>query len=330
MKYFTCAADAEDVNALIKEALQIKNQPLSNAHLGMGKTLGLIFLNPSLRTRFSTQVAAQNLGMQVITMNIEKEGWTLEFKDGSVMDGNASEHIKDAAGAMSQYCDILGIRCFPGLKNKEDDYEEKILSQFLKYCTVPVISLESATRHPLQSLADVMTIAEHRGSKRPKVVLTWAPHIKPLPQAVANSFSEWMSFTDAEFVIAHPEGYELAVSFCGKATLCYNQEEALEGADFVYVKNWSSFHDYGKMPAVRGNWLLNPEKMKRTADAHWMHCLPVRRNLEMPDFCIDHPKSLIQKQAFNRIFSAQVVLEKLLLHKMKAYGREANSFTCHE
>jgi len=313
MKKFTNIKDVDDLDDLIKEALLIKQNPYAFSELGKNKTLGLIFLNASLRTRLSTQKAAMNLGMNTMVMNIDKEGWALEMEDGAVMNGNTVEHVKDAAAVIGQYCDIVGIRCFPSLKNKEDDYSEKTLSQFIKYCNVPVISLESATLHPLQSFADLLTIKENwKKEEKPKVLLTWAPHIKPLPQAVANSFSEWMCEADVDFVISHPEGYDLCTDFTNGAKIMYNQDDALKNADFVYVKNWSCYTDYGKMIPQEQNWMLTNEKLKFTNHAKVMHCLPVRRNLELSDEVLDSLQSLVQKQANNRLYAAQTVLKKII------------------
>jgi len=312
MKYFTTVHDVKNADALIQEALQIKSDPYAHNELGKRKTLGLIFLNPSLRTRLSTQKAAQNLGMNVIVMNIDKEGWALEFEEGAIMNGNKVEHVKDAAAVLGSYCDIIGLRSFPSLQDKKQDYSEYILLQFMKYSKVPLVSLESATLHPLQSLADAMTIYEFRKTKKPKVVLSWAPHIKPLPQAVANSFSEWMNAIDVDFTITHPKGYELSEEFTKSAKIVYNQGEALKDTDFVYVKNWSAYNDYGSMPQVKENWLLDKEKMALTHNAHIMHCLPVRRNVELTDALLDSPLSLVQQQAANREFAAQAVLKNML------------------
>ena len=312
MKYFTTVHDIKNTEMLIKEALALKKDPHAYSGLGKNKTLGLIFMNPSLRTRLSTQKASQNLGMQVMVMNIDKEGWALEFEEGALMNGTKAEHVKDAASVIGTYCDMIGIRCFPSLLNKEEDYSERILLQFMKYCKVPLISLESATLHPLQSLADAMTIFEHTQKPKPKVVLSWAPHIKPLPQAVANSFAEWMQATDVEFVITHPKGYDLHPDFVKNSTVSYRQEEALKNADFVYVKNWSSYTDYGKIIPVAENWLLDKEKMAPTNNAYIMHCLPVRRNVELKDELLDGDRSLVLKQAENRVFAAQAVLKNIL------------------
>lgn len=312
MKYFTTVHDVKDADALIKEALKMKAQPFANSSYGKNKTLGLIFLNPSLRTRLSTQKAAQNLGMNVISMNIDKEGWALEFENGAVMNGNKVEHIKDAAGVLGTYCDIIALRSFPTLNNKILDYGEQVLLQFMKHCKVPLISLESATLHPLQSLADAMTIYEMKKKKRPKVVLTWAPHIKPLPQAVANSFAEWMNLLNVDLTIAHPEGYDLHEDFVKDSYVTNDQDEALRDADFVYVKNWSSFKEYGQMTVVKENWLLDKNRMGITNNAYVMHCLPVRRNVELTDELLDSDRSLVQLQAANRVFAAQAVLKSML------------------
>lgn len=313
MKHFTTIYDVADPNALIEEAIQLKKTPYSYSGLGKNKTLGLIFLNPSLRTRLSTQKAARMLGMEVMVMNLDKESWAIEWNDNVIMNGNTVEHIKDAAAVLGSYCDIIGMRAFPTLTDKKLDYSEKLLVQLMKYCNVPVISLESATLHPLQSLADAITIKENwNQQQKPKVVLTWAPHIKALPQAVPNSFSEWMTKLDVEFTIAHPEGYELCEDFTKGTTILYNQEEALKNADFVYVKNWSSFNNYGALPNVKENWMMDLNKYQLTNKAGIMHCLPVRRDVELSSKLIDHPNSLIQQQAANRVSAAQVVLKNIL------------------
>lgn len=313
MKFFTSVNDVKNIDALVQDALTLKKNPYAFPQTGKNKTLGLIFMNPSLRTRLSTQKAAMNLGMNVMVMNIDKEGWALEMEEGAVMNGTTVEHVKDAAAVMGQYCDVIGIRCFPTLKSKEEDYSENVLQKFKEYCRVPLISLESATLHPLQSLADVITIREEWKEKRkPKVVLTWAPHIKALPQAVSNSFSEWMCKADVNFTIAHPREYELAAQFTKGAKISYDQQEALQDADFVYVKNWSAYNDYGKILSTDNNWMLTNEKLKVTNNAKVMHCLPVRRNVELSDEILDGPNSLVQKQAFNRLFSAQAVLKNIL------------------
>jgi N-succinyl-L-ornithine transcarbamylase len=313
MKNFTSIHDVANINKLVQQALLLKQNPSAHHALGKHKTIGLVFLNPSLRTRLSTQKAALNLGMNVMVMNMDKEGWALEFGDGAVMNGTTVEHIKDAAAVMGQYCDVIGIRCFPSLTNKEDDDYETLLNKFIQYAKVPVVSLESATRHPLQSFADIITITENWDkSTKPKVVLTWAPHIKALPQAVPNSFSEWMCKADVEFVITHPKGLELNTQFTEGATITHNQQEALTGADFVYVKNWSSYENYGQ-PYLHGNdWLLTEEKISTSNEAKIMHCLPVRRNVELIDALLDGPNSLVLQQANNRVFAAQTILKNIL------------------
>jgi N-succinyl-L-ornithine transcarbamylase len=313
MKKFTSVLDVPNIDVLIHEAIALKKNPFAFEQIGKNKTLGLIFLNPSLRTRLSTQKAAANLGMNTIVLNINEEGWKLEMNESAIMNGTTVEHIKDAAATMGLYCDVIGIRCFPGLKDKALDYSESILNNFIKYCGKPVISLESATLHPLQSFADCITIKENWTLEtKPKVVLTWAPHIKALPQAVPNSFAEWMCTYNADFTITHPKGYELHEAFTKGATINYNQEEAIKNADFIYIKNWSSYHDYGAMPNVEDNWMLTPEKLLTTNNAKIMHCLPVRRNVEVLDEVLDGPNSLILQQANNRVFAAQAVLKNLL------------------
>ena len=272
----------------------------------------MLFFNSSLRTRLSTQKAALNLGMNVIVMNIGSEGWALEMEDGSVMNGAGVEHIKDAAAVLGLYCQMIAVRCFPTLTNKEEDYSEKVLRSFINYSGVPIVSMESATLHPLQSLADMMTISEVKNNPKPKVVLTWAPHIKALPQVVANSFAEWTLKCGYDLTITHPEGYELSTAFTKGATLEYDQQKALKEADFVYVKNWSAYHDYGKVLTTDDKWMLTEEKMKITNQAKIMHCLPVRRNLELSDELLDGPNSLIVRQAQNREFAAQAVLKKII------------------
>ena len=319
MKQFISVHDVTDINALVKKALAYKAAPLSDRTLGADKRIGLLFLNPSLRTRLSTQVAARNLGMEAIVFNVDKEGWALEFEEGAIMSGNTVEHIKDAAPILGQYFDILCIRTFPSLKNREDDYSEMYIKQFIKYAGVPVVSLESATLHPLQSLTDVITIQEQLQSnplpagRKPKIVLTWAPHVKALPQCVANSFSQWVTaWGEADFVITHPEDYELSEEFTKGATITHNQDEALKDADFVYVKNWSTFKDYGKIYENDPEWMLTEEKLQLTNNAKVMHCLPVRRNVELSDEILDGPNSLVTKEAGNRVWAAQAVLSEIL------------------
>jgi len=312
MKLFSSVNDVTDIDALVKEALALKQNPYANQDLGKNKTLALVFLNPSLRTRMSTQKAALNLGMNVMVLNIDKEGWALELRDGVVMDGTTVEHIREAAGVMGQYADIIGVRSFPGLRNREEDYSEMIFNKFVEFCKVPVVSLESATRHPLQSLADLVTITELKTTARPKVVLTWAPHIKPLPQAVPNSFAEWMCKADVDFIIVQPKGYELCTDFTQGATISYNQDEALAGADFIYVKNWSAYEPYGNILGKNEEWMLTNEKLKATNNAKVMHCLPVRRNLELSDEILDGPNSIVVHEAGNRVWAAQAVLKQML------------------
>ncbi len=327
-RHFISVSDVTDINGLVNKALAYKANPYCDKALGANKRIGLLFLNPSLRTRLSTQVAAQNLGMEAIVFNVDKEGWALEFEEGAIMNGTRVEHVKDAAPVLGSYFDIICIRTFPLLKNREDDYSEKYIRQFIKYAGVPVISLESATLHPLQSLTDIITIKEALLNSpsmvggKPKIVLTWAPHIKPLPQCVANSFSEWMNaWGEAEFVITHPEGYELAEKFTKGSLITSNQDEALKDADFVYVKNWSMYHDYGKMSGNHASWMLTEEKMKLTNHAKVMHCLPVRRNVELSDEILDGPNSLVTQEASNRAWAAQAVISELLTPTLKGGER---------
>ena len=373
MTNFISVSDVEDINALVDKAIFYKVNPLIDIGLGAHKKIGLLFLNPSLRTRISTQVAAQNLGMEAIVFNVDKDGWALEFAEGAIMNGNTVEHIKDAAPVLGSYFDILCIRTFPSLQNREEDYAEKVISQFVKYAGVPIVSLESATLHPLQSLTDIITMQEELEGERskvkgervegervdgewsmvngervegervkaersklkgeeaeqkaeglegkvgkPKIVLTWAPHIKPLPQCVANSFAQWMNAWNRskeggiDFVITHPIGYTLDEQFTKGATITHNQEEALKDADFVYIKNWSSFNNYGAMPEVKGDWMLTNEKLKISNNAKVMHCLPVRRNVELSDELMDGPNSLVTQQGANRVWAAQAVLAEIL------------------
>ena len=312
MKLFSSVNDVTDVQALVKEALHLKQNPYAYQELGKNKTLGLVFLNPSLRTRMSTQKAGLNLGMNVIVLNMDKEGWALELQDGAIMNGSTVEHIREAAAVMGQYADIIGVRSFPGLKDRDADYSEDIFNKFVKYCGVPVVSLESATRHPLQSLADLVTIEELKTKARPKVVLTWAPHVKALPQAVPNSFAEWMCKADVDFTIAHPAGYELCSDFTQGATITHNQEEALADADFIYVKNWSAYEPYGKVFSGYDDWMLTNDSLKNTNNAKVMHCLPVRRNLELSDEILDGQNSVVIHEAGNRVWAAQAVLKQML------------------
>ena len=314
MLNFISVNDVDNIHVLVEQALKYKADPFIDKALGSGKRVGLLFLNPSLRTRLSTQVAAINLGMEAIVFNVDKEGWALEFAEGAIMNGSTVEHIKDAAPVLGQYFDILCIRTFPSLLNKDEDYAETVINQFIRYAGVPVVSLESATLHPLQSLTDVITIKEtFKRVGKPKVVLTWAPHIKALPQCVANSFSQWIgAWGEAEFVIAHPKGYELDEAFTKNATIITNQDEALKNADYVYVKNWSSYHDYGKILSNDADWMLTNKKLAITNDAKVMHCLPVRRNIELSDEILDGPNSLVTQQAGNRVWAAQAVLSGIL------------------
>ncbi|MBS1497426.1 MAG: N-acetylornithine carbamoyltransferase [Bacteroidetes bacterium] len=314
MKNFISVNDVENIDALVAKALHFKESPLANINLGKNKKIGLLFLNPSLRTRISTQIAAQNLGTEAIVFNIDKEGWALEFAEGAIMNGTTVEHVKDAAPLLGTYFNIICIRTFPSLKNRSDDYAETVINAFIKYAGVPIVSLESATLHPLQSLTDIITIKENMPEgRRPKIVLSWAPHIKPLPQCVANSFAQWINkWGQADFVITHPDGYALDTQFTEGAEISHHQEEALANADFVYVKNWSSYNNYGAMPPVTGNWMPDAKKMAITNQAKIMHCLPVRRNVELSDEVLDSPDSLVTQQGSNRVWAAQAVLAELL------------------
>ena len=312
MKQFISINDVADPKALIEQALLLKADPFAHQHLGRNKTLGLLFFNASLRTRLSTQKAAQNLGMNVMVLNVTEDSWQIEFEDGVVMNAGTAEHIKEAAGVISQYCDIIGVRTFAGLKNFEEDYCESVINKFITYATVPIISLETATLHPLQSLADAITIEEHSGAAKPNVVLTWAPHPRALPQAVGNSFAQWMNQLDGNLTITHPEGYALSAEFTGAAKVTTNQNEALDQADFVYAKNWSSVEEYGKILSTDNKWMITAEKMTLTNNAKFMHCLPVRRNVVVADAVIDSVNSLVLEQAHNRVFSAQAVLKQML------------------
>ncbi len=355
MKNFISAHDVTNIDSLVQSALAYKANPLKDKSLGADKRVGMLFLNPSMRTRLSTQIAAQNLGAESIVFNVDKEGWALEFEEEAIMSGNTVEHVKDAAPIMGKYFDILCIRTFPSLKNKEDDYSELYINQFIKYSGIPVVSLESATLHPLQSLTDIITITEVMGGvtgiggakgvggakdaggatgagdatgiggakplggpigvsgRKPKIVLTWAPHVKALPQCVANSFSQWVNaWGKADFVITHPEDYELDTKFTNGAKIIYDQDEALKDADFVYVKNWSTYTDYGKIYSDDREWMLTNEKLALTNNAKVMHCLPVRRNVELSDEILDGPSSIVTQEAGNRVWAAQAVLAELL------------------
>lgn len=314
MTNFISVNDVASIDALVQQALKYKADPLVDRDLGKGKRIGLLFFNPSLRTRLSTQIAAANLGLECIVLNADKDGWALEFAEGAIMNGTTVEHVKDAAPILGQYFDILCIRTFPGLKSRDDDYADLVISQFIKYTGIPVVSLESATLHPLQSLADILTIEETSGKKtKPKVVLTWAPHVKALPQCVANSFAQWAGAWDgAELVITHPAGYELNESYTKNATVTANQAEALKDADYIYVKNWSAYRDYGKVYFGNDAWMLTNDKLASTNNARIMHCLPVRRNVELSDEILDGSNSLVTKQAGNRVWAAQAVLAEIL------------------
>ncbi|TYR35066.1 acetylornithine carbamoyltransferase [Sphingobacterium phlebotomi] len=316
MDKFFSVADIDDLDTVVQEALSLKANPYNWRELGKNRTLGLVFLNPSLRTRLSTQKAAMSLGMDVMVINMDKEGWALETQDGVIMNGTTVEHIREAAAVMGEYCDILGLRSFPSLKDKVADYTEELFNKFVKFCRVPVVSLESATRHPLQSLTDLITITEHKKVAKPKVVLAWAPHVKALPQAVPNSFSEWMCKAQeqglVDYTIAHPAGYELSEEFTTGADIVNDLDEALEKADFVYIKNWSSYKEYGQVYPVQGDWLMTNQKLGLTNDAKVMHCLPVRRDLELSSEILDGPNSLVIKEAGNRVWAAQVVLKRML------------------
>ncbi len=317
MKSFFHVQDIGNLDAALKEAMEVKRTPFAWKHLGENKTIMLVFFNSSLRTRLSSQKAALNLGMNPIVLNIGQDSWKLETELGVVMDGDKSEHLREAIPVMASYCDIIGVRSFAGLSDREFDYAETVLSQFLEFSGKPVISLESATVHPCQAFADLITIEEHRSSKRPKVVLTWAPHPKALPQAVPNSFAEWMNAADVDFVITHPHGYELDPRFAGNAKVEYDQFKALEGADFVYAKNWScpgvtNPADYGKILSRDMAWTVDAAHMAVTNNAYFMHCLPVRRNMIVTDEVIDSDKSLVIPEAANRVVSAQVVMKRML------------------
>ncbi|MCK8140814.1 N-acetylornithine carbamoyltransferase [Flavobacterium sp. I-SCBP12n] len=313
---YTTIQNIDSLSKWVKQALKIKKKPLKNKKLGKDKTLGMLFFNSSLRTRLSTQKAALNLGMNVMVMNFTNEGWTLEFEDGAIMNSGASEHIKEAAEVVSQYCDIIAVRAFAGLIDKEKDNAETVLSGFIKHATVPIINMESATAHPLQALADAITMAEYKTKHKPKVVLSWAPHPKALPQAVANSFLEMMQLQDADFILTHPQGYELNPDITKGVTVEYDQNKAFENADFIYAKNWSSYKDYGQVTNSDTSWTITAEKMKRTNNAKFMHCLPVRRNVIVTDEVLDSENSIVIEQANNRTFAAQLVLQKILKTKL--------------
>jgi N-succinyl-L-ornithine transcarbamylase len=312
MNNFLTLEDIPNLQEAVNAVLDLKKDPFAFEKMGTHKTLGMLFFNPSLRTRLSTQKAAQNLGLKTMVMNFSNEAWALEFEDGTKMSGLRSEHIKEAAAVVSNYCDLIAIRAFASLSDKAKDEEEQVLKKFVQYATVPIINMESATAHPLQALADAVTIKEQNFKKRPKIVLSWAPHPKALPHAVGNSFTRMASQLDADFVITHPEGYELNPEITKDIPLYYNQEEAFEGANFVYAKNWCSYSEYGQILRSDPEWMITDEKMKLTQDAKFMHCLPIRRNLVASDAVLDHPNSLVIEQANNRTFAAQWVLKQLL------------------
>ncbi|HIR38487.1 MAG TPA: acetylornithine carbamoyltransferase [Candidatus Limisoma gallistercoris] len=314
MRKFTCVDDIGNLEAAVKEALDVKKNRFAYKRLGENRTLLMIFFNSSLRTRLSTQKAAMNLGMNVIVLDVNQGAWKLETERGVIMDGDKPEHLLEAIPVMGCYCDIIGVRSFARFESKQDDYSEKILEQFIRYSGRPVFSMEAATRHPLQSFADLITIEEYKAKKRPKVVLTWAPHPKALPQAVPNSFAEWMRAADYDFVITHPHGYELSEEFTAGVPVLYDQDEALAGADFVYAKNWSAFADpnYGKVLSTDRSWTITAEKMALTDNAYFMHCLPVRRNMIVSDDVIESDRSIVIPEAANREISAMVVLKRML------------------
>jgi len=311
MKNYTTISDIENLESIIREARSLKSKNTASSK-GKGKTLGMLFFNPSLRTRLSTEKAAKLLGMEVMVMNADKDGWALEFEDGAIMNSDKAEHIKEAAAVLSQYCDIIAVRAFPGLKDKEKDESEQVLNSFKKYATVPVVNLESATGHPLQALTDAITIQEFNKAEKPKVVLSWAPHTKALPQSVANSFVEMMQRLEVDFVITNPEGYDLDPNIRKDVKVEHDQEKAFKDADFVYVKNWSSYENYGQILDIKENWTVDQAKLKNSNNAKVMHCLPVRRNVVISDDVLDSENSIVIHQANNRTFAAQAVLKRIL------------------
>ena len=314
MRNFISVNDIGNIKDALLKAKEVKDNPFANQDLGKNKTALLIFFNSSLRTRLSTQKAALNLGMNVMVLDVNQGAWKLETETGVIMDGDKPEHMLEAIPVMGAYCDVIGVRSFAQFQNKADDYNETVLNQFIQYSGKPVFSMEAATRHPLQSFADLITIEEFKKKAKPKVVLTWAPHPKALPQAVPNSFAEWMNATDYEFVITHPEGYELQEDFVGDALVEYDKEKAYKDADFIYAKNWSAYSDtnYGKVLSTDRDWTVDAKKMSLTNNAYFMHCLPVRRNMIVADEVIDSPQSIVIPQATNRVVSAQVVLSEIL------------------
>lgn len=316
MKHFTSVHDLPSLEKGLQEAFIVKNDPYGFQHLGKNKTMILMFFNSSLRTRLSTQKAAENMGMKVMVLDVNQGAWKLETERGVIMDGDKAEHLLEAVPVIGSYADIIGVRSFAQFENRNDDYSENILSQFVQYAGVPIVSMEAATRHPLQSFADLITIEEYKKVKRPKVVLTWAPHPRALPQAVPNSFVEWMRAADYDFVVTHPEGYELAPEFMGDAKVEYDQMKAFEGADFIYAKNWASYTDYGKILSKDMSWTVSKRQMDVTNEAKFMHCLPVRRNMIVTDEVIESPNSIVIPEAANRVVSAQAAL-KMILENMK-------------
>ncbi len=314
MRHFTSITQLQDLGKTIEEAKYVKANPFEDQELGRNKTLLMIFFNSSLRTRLSTQKAALNLGMNVIVLDVNQGAWKLETEHGVIMDGDKPEHLLEAIPVMGSYCDVIGVRAFAGLQDREKDYNELIINQFIQYSGKPVFSMEAATTHPLQTLADLLTIEEHKKTAKPKIVLTWAPHPKALPQAVPNSFAEGINMTDYEFVITHPEGYELDPKFVGRAKVEYDQRKAFEGADFIYAKNWSAYagDNYGKVLCTDRDWTVDSEKMALTNNAFFMHCLPVRRNMIVTDEVIESPQSLVIPEAANRVVSAQTILKAIL------------------
>jgi len=309
MKHYLSINDTDNLSEWVKEAITLKKEPKKHQSLGAGKTICLLFFNNSLRTRLSTQKAAMNLGMEVMVMNFGSEGWALEYGEGTVMDQGTSEHVKEAAQVVSQFCDVVAIRAFAKLEDKVKDEAEEVLNGFAKYAPIPIVNMESSTAHPLQALADAITLEENKPRSKPKVVLSWAPHPKALPHAVANSFTKMMKLQDADFVITNPEGYDLDPEITKGCKIEHHQEKALEDADFVYVKNWSSYSDYGKVLTKDSGWMMTEEKL---GNARFMHCLPVRRNVVVEDAVLDENRSLVMEQANNRTFSAQIVLKKIL------------------
>lgn len=314
MKHFTSITQIQNLSKAMEAARYVKENPFADQHLGKNKTLLMIFFNSSLRTRLSTQKAALNLGMNVIVLDVNQGAWKLETEHGVIMDGDKPEHLLEAIPVMGSYCDVIGVRAFAGLQNKELDYNEVIINQFIQYSGKPVFSMEAATRHPLQTFADLLTIEEHKKKEKPKIVMTWAPHPKALPQAVPNSFAEGMNMTDYEFIITHPKGYELDPAFTGRAVIEYDQKKAFESADFIYAKNWSAYsgENYGKILSTDRSWTVDSEKMALTDNAFFMHCLPVRRNMIVTDEVIDSPQSLVIPEAANRVVSAQTILKSIL------------------